>query len=62
MQIPRYVTGAILFALIWAAIVYVNGTMTHLPTLAVMVLIFIVIGSVLSWLLTLLVNWLRNRR
>ena len=62
MQMPRYVTGAILFALIWASIVYVNGTMTHLPTLAVMVLIFVVVGSVLSWVLTLIVNWLRNRR
>ena len=62
MRIPRYVTGAFLFALIWAAIVYVNGKMTDPLQLLVMVVMFTVIGSALSWFLSVLLNWYKNRK
>ncbi len=62
MQIPRYVTGAFLFALIWAAIVYVNGSMTNIVQLIVMVIMFTVLGSALSWALSKLLLWYKGRR
>ncbi|MEK9683816.1 MAG: hypothetical protein VW226_04655 [Rhodospirillaceae bacterium] len=62
MQIPRYVTGAILFALIWAAIAYVNGGIRDFRVLAIGVIAFIILGSLLSWALTKLFTWYKKRR
>ena len=56
MQIPRYVTGAVLFAFIWAAIAYVNGGIKDLRVLAIGVVAFIIFGSILSWILHELLN------
>lgn len=61
MQIPRYVTGAFLFGLIWAVIAYTQGHITDLKRLAVLFLLFGVMGSILSWGLTVLLNWYKNR-
>lgn len=61
MQIPRYVTGAFLFGLIWAVISYANGNITDLKKLAVLVLLFGVLGSALSWALSKALNWFKNR-
>jgi hypothetical protein len=61
MQIPRYVVGAFLFGLIWASIVYTNGKVTDLATLAVGALSIGVFGSALSWGLAKLLEWYRNR-
>jgi len=62
MQIPRYVVGALLFALIWATIAYTQQGMRDPKQLAIGVLLFFVLGSGLSWALSLLIKWLRNRR
>jgi len=61
MQIPRYVVGAFLFGLIWASIVYTNGKVTDLGALAMGVMIIGVFGSALSWGLSKLIAWYRNR-
>jgi hypothetical protein len=61
MQIPRYVVGAFLFGLIWATIAYTQGHITNLQRLAVLVLLFGVLGSALSWGLTKLLTWYKNR-
>jgi len=60
MQIPRYVTGAIVFAFVWAVIVYMNGSITDITVLAFGVLAFIIAGSCLSWLLTKILLWYRK--
>ncbi|MBB43068.1 MAG: hypothetical protein CMM44_04815 [Rhodospirillaceae bacterium] len=62
MQIPRYVTGAIVFAFVWAIIVYINEGITDLRVLAIGVAAFIFAGSCLSWLLTKIFEWYRKRR
>ena len=62
MQIPRYVTGAFLFGLIWAVIAYTQGHITDLKRLAVLVLLVGVLGSALSWALTQALNWYKNRK
>ncbi len=62
MQIPRYVTGAVLFAFIWAAIVYVNGGIKDLRVLAIGIVAFIIFGSILSWILTKILAWYKTRR
>jgi hypothetical protein len=62
MQIPRYVVGAFLFGLVWASIVYTQGKITDLGELAILVLLFGIVGSALSWGLALLLRWYRNRR
>jgi hypothetical protein len=61
MQIPRYVIGAFLFGLIWASIVYTQGKITDLGTLAILVLLFGIFGSALSWGLALLIAWYKKR-
>ncbi len=61
MQIPRYVVGAFLFGLIWAAIVYSNGKVTDITQLAAGVLFVGVVGSILSWGLTKLIHWYKSR-
>ena len=61
MQIPRYVVGALLFALIWAAIAYTQQGVRDPKQLIAGVLLFFVLGSGLSWALTLIVKWLKNR-
>jgi len=61
MQIPRYVVGAALFALMWAAITYVQHGW-ELKKLAVYTVAFFVVASVLSWVLTMIITWLKNRR
>lgn len=61
MQIPRYVVGAFLFGLIWAVIAYTQGHITDLQRLAVLVLLFGVLGSALSWALTKALQWYKNR-
>ncbi len=62
MQIPRYVTGAFLFGLRWAVIAYTQGHITNLQRLAVLVLLFGVLGSALSWALTRALNWYKGRK
>ena len=62
MQIPRYVVGAFLFGLIWAAIAYTQGHITNLERLAILVLLFGVLGSALSWALTKALNWYKDRK
>ncbi len=62
MQIPRYVVGALLFALIWAAIAFTQQGVRDPKQLLAGVLLFFVLGSGLSWVLTILVKWFRNRR
>lgn len=61
MRIPRYVVGAFLFGLVWAVITYTQGHITDLRRLAVLVLMFGILGSVLSWGLSRLLRWYRNR-
>ncbi|MDA0652902.1 MAG: hypothetical protein O3C49_06465 [Proteobacteria bacterium] len=61
MQIPRYVTGAFLFGFIWAVITYFNGNITDLQRLAVLVILFGVLGSALSWILSKALAWYKNR-
>jgi hypothetical protein len=62
MQIPRYVVGAFLFGLIWAAIAYTQGHITDLQRLAVLVLLFGVLGSAISWVLTKALQWYKDRQ
>ena len=62
MQIPRYVVGAFLFGLIWATIVYTQGSITDLRRLSILVLLFGILGSALSWLLTRILEWFKNRQ
>jgi len=61
MQIPRYVVGAFLFGLIWAVISYANGNITDLQKLSVLVILFGVLGSAISWALSKALNWFKNR-
>jgi len=61
MQVPRYVVGAFLFGLIWATIAYTQGHITNLERLAILVLLFGVLGSVLSWALSKVLIWFKNR-
>tara|TARA_B100001146_G_C15991032_1_gene352584 strand:+ start:252 stop:440 length:189 start_codon:yes stop_codon:yes gene_type:complete len=61
MKIPRYVVGAFLFGLIWATIAYTQGHITNLERLAILVLLFGVLGSVLSWALSKALIWYKNR-
>ena len=61
MKIPRYVVGASLFGLIWATIAYTQGHITNLERLAILVLLFGVLGSVLSWALSKALIWFKNR-
>ena len=61
MQVPRYVVGAFLFGLIWATIAYTQGHITNLEKLAILVLLFGVLGSVLSWALSKVLIWFKNR-
>ena len=61
MKIPRYVVGAFLFGLIWATIAYTQGHITNLERLAILVLLFGVLGSVLSWALSKVLIWFKNR-
>ena len=61
MQIPRYVVGAFLFGVVWASIVYTQGKITDLSTLAMLVLMFGILGSALSWALAKLIDWYKNR-
>ena len=61
MQIPRYVTGAFLFGLIWAVIAYTQGHITNLQKLAALTLLFGVLGSAISWALTKALQWYKNR-
>ena len=62
MQIPRYVVGAFLFGLIWAVIAYTQGHITNLQRLAILVLLFGILGSVLSWALTKALEWYKSRK
>ena len=61
MEIPRYVVGAFLFGGIYGSIQYVNGNITDLYVLSVHVLIFGILASALSWALTKLLQWFKNR-
>jgi hypothetical protein len=61
MQIPRYVTGAFLFGLMWAVITYVNGNITDLQKLSALVILFGVLGSALSWVLSKILTWYKKR-
>jgi ABC-type Fe3+-siderophore transport system permease subunit len=61
MQVPRYVVGAFLFGLIWAVISYTNGNIRDLEKLSILVILFGVLGSVLSWALSKALNWFNNR-
>ena len=61
MKIPRYVVGAFLFGLIWVTIAYTQGHITNLERLAILVLLFGVLGSVLSWALSKALIWFKNR-
>ncbi len=62
MQIPRYVTGAFLFGLIYVVIQYTQGHITNYQVLIVHFLLFGVLGSALSWALTTALNWYKNRK
>ena len=62
MNIPRYVAGAFLFGLVWATLVYTQGKITDLGQLAMLVLMFGIVGSAVSVGLALLLQWLKNRR
>lgn len=62
MQIPRYVVGAFLFGLVWASIAYTQGHITDIRQLAIGVLIFVVVGSALSWGLARLLQWYKSRK
>ena len=62
MQIPRYVLGAFLFGLVWASIAYTQGHITDFQQLAIGVLVFVVVGSALSWGLARLLQWFRDRQ
>ena len=61
MQIPRYVTGAFLFGLIYVVIQYTQGHITNLQVLSVHFILFGVLGSALSWALTKALQWYKNR-
>jgi len=61
MQIPRYVVGAFLFGLIWATIAYTQQGVREPKKLIAGVLVFFVLGTVLSWTLSKLITWFRNR-
>ena len=56
----RYVLGATLFALLWATIAYTQQGITDLKKLVAMVLVFIVLGSILCWLLAKIIQWYKN--
>ena len=62
MQIPRYVVGAFLFGLVWASIAYTQGHITDLGRLAVGVVIFAVLGSALSWGLSRVLQYFKDRK
>ena len=62
MNIPRYVAGAFLFGLVWATIVYTQGKITDFGQLAMLVLMFGVVGSALSWALARLLQWYKDRQ
>lgn len=62
MNISRYVAGAFLFGLVWATLVYTQGKVTDLGQLAMLVLMFGIVGSALSIGLALLLQWFKNRQ
>lgn len=62
MQIPRYVIGAILFGLIYVSIQWSEGRITDWRILSVHLLLFIVLGSALSWMLSKALEWYKNRQ
>ena len=58
---PRYLTVASCFALIWASIQYTQGRITNLAILATYMVVFVVLGSVLCWAMEKIVRWYRHR-
>ena len=56
----RYIFGATLFALLWATIAYTQQGITDPKKLVAMVLIFIVMGSILCWLLAKVIQWFKT--
>ncbi|MEE2955349.1 MAG: hypothetical protein VX780_04385 [Pseudomonadota bacterium] len=56
----RYILGATLFALLWATIAYTQQGITDIKKLVAMVLVFIVMGSILCWLLAKFIQWFKN--
>ena len=56
----RYILGATLFALLWASIAYTQQGITDPKKLVAMVLVFIVMGSILCWLLAKVIQWFKN--
>ena len=62
MEVPSYVVGAFLFGAIYGSIQYVIGNITDFYVLSVHVLVFGVLGSGLSWVLTQLFKWYKDRK
>ncbi|MBT5048385.1 MAG: hypothetical protein HOM58_07770 [Rhodospirillaceae bacterium] len=62
MRIPRYVIGALLFGLIYASIQWSEGRITDLRILSVHLLLFVVLGSALSWMLSKVLEWYKSRQ
>ena len=62
MDIPRYVIGAVLFGLIYVSIQWSEGHITDWKVLSVHFLLFIILGSGLSWMLSKVLEWYKNRQ
>jgi hypothetical protein len=61
-EIPRYVVGALLFGLIWVTIQYTQNHITDPKVLAAHLLVFVVLGSLLGWVLRIVLLWLKGRQ
>ncbi len=61
-RIARNVVVAFCFGLIWASIQYTQGRITDWRVLAVLLLVFVVVGAMLCWGVQELVNWYKRRR
>jgi len=63
--VPRLIRNlfvAFLFGLIWASIQYTHDRITDLRVLAINVVVFMIVGSLLIWGVQAVVEWYRRRR
>lgn len=61
-EIPRYIVGAVLFGLIWVVIQYSQNHITDLKVLTAHFLVFVVLGSLVGWVVRMVLLWFRDRQ
>ena len=61
-EIPRYVTGAILFGLIWVVIQYTQAHITDPRVLGAHFIVFVLLGSLVGWTVRTVIMWVRGKK